>query len=78
MMKMLHSQFVNEHKVDSVSLHCRVSNQNAIDLYLKLYNYKSIKVIEEYYDDGEDALLMRVDNLSEQLSKNPDEKLENL
>ena len=75
MMKMLHEQFVNEHKVDSVSLHCRVSNQNAIDLYLKLYNYKSIKVIEGYYDDGEDALLMRVDNLSEQLHESPGQEL---
>lgn len=63
MMKMLHSQFVNVHNVNSVSLHCRMSNQRAINLYLNLYKYKCIREIKEYYEDGEDALLMRVDDL---------------
>lgn len=71
MMQMLHEQFVNVHNVDTVSLYCRVSNQNAINLYIKLYDYKGIKIIDEYYDDGENALLMRVDNLIERVRKEP-------
>jgi ribosomal protein S18 acetylase RimI-like enzyme len=63
MMKMLHAQFVNVHNVKSVSLHCRTSNEKAINLYLNLYKYKCIREIKEYYEDGEDAILMRVDDL---------------
>lgn len=69
MMKMLHAQFVNVHNVNSVSLHCRMSNERAINLYLNLYKYKFIKEIKEYYEDGEDALLMRVDDLKGEVSE---------
>jgi ribosomal protein S18 acetylase RimI-like enzyme len=46
-----------------------MSNERAINLYLNLYKYKFIKEIKEYYEDGEDALLMRVDDLKSEVSE---------
>lgn len=42
----------------SCSLHVRVSNEAAIKLYESL-NFNKIRIKEKYYEDGEDAYLMR-------------------
>ncbi len=42
----------------SCSLHVRVSNEAAINLYESL-NFNKIRVKEKYYADGENAYLMR-------------------
>lgn len=41
-------------------LEVRVSNEGAIDLYQKTFNFKKSRVIERYYRDGEDAYYMAV------------------
>lgn len=44
--------------VDEFVLEVRVSNQGAIDLYQKRFNFKKARVIEQYYRDGENAHYM--------------------
>ena len=53
LMKMLHSQLVNEHNIKSVTLHCRGSNLPAINLYVNSFKYRFVKELNQYYDDGE-------------------------
>lgn len=53
LMKMLHSQLVNEHNIKSVTLHCRESNLPAINLYVNSFKYRFVKELNQYYDDGE-------------------------
>jgi N-alpha-acetyltransferase 10/11 len=44
-----------------VSLHVRVSNQAAIHLYRDTLGFKTEKVENKYYADGEDAYCMKLD-----------------
>jgi N-alpha-acetyltransferase 10/11 len=44
-----------------VSLHVRVSNQAAIHLYRDTLSFKTEKVENKYYADGEDAYCMKLD-----------------
>lgn len=53
LMKMLHSQLVNEHGVNSVTLHCRSSNKAAVSMYVKSFQYNFVEELEGYYEDGE-------------------------
>jgi len=64
LMKALHSQLVNAHSVDQVSLHCRVSNVQAIRLYSSHFPYRCTNVVPSYYADGEHAWRMDCSNLS--------------
>jgi len=63
LMKKLHSQFLAEYKVKSVSLHCRISNTAAINLYFNTFKYRCVDELKRYYEDGETAWLMRLENL---------------
>jgi len=64
LMDMLHLQMMtDEVPVDTVSLHCRVSNAQAIRLYSGYYSYTCISVVPKYYEDAEDAWLMRLNGL---------------
>jgi ribosomal protein S18 acetylase RimI-like enzyme len=46
--------FINtEYKVKSVSLHCRVSNTAAINLYFNTFKYRCVDELKRYYEDGE-------------------------
>ncbi len=45
------------HNADSVFLEVRVSNKPAIRLYEK-FGFKKVRIIREYYRDGEDAYVM--------------------
>jgi len=51
------------HNADSVFLEVRVSNEPAIRLYEK-FGFKKVRIIREYYRDGEDAYVMvlKLDN----------------
>lgn len=51
--------------VDTVSLHCRVSNSQAIRLYSGFFPYACVSVVPKYYQDGEDAWFMRLTGLVE-------------
>lgn len=53
LMKLLHSQLVNEHDINSVTLHCRESNLAAINMYVKTFQYDFVEELDGYYDDGE-------------------------
>ena len=53
LMKMLHSQLVTEHNVNSVTLHCRESNLPAINLYVNSFKYRFVEELGGYYEDGE-------------------------
>lgn len=64
LMDMLHTEIANhESPVDTVSLHCRVSNAQAIRLYSGHFPYQCVSVVPEYYADREDAWLMRLSGL---------------
>jgi len=58
LMKKLHDQLYHLYGLDNVSLHCRVSNEAAIKLYSDCFDYKCVKKVDGYYDDGEDAWMM--------------------
>lgn len=53
-------QRVKEDGATEIFLEVRVSNNPAIDLY-KILGFKSVKVAEGYYRDGENAYLMVAD-----------------
>ena len=58
LMSKLHVEMKSTHCVESIRLHCRVSNTPAIKLYSNLFGYKFEKRISRYYADDEDAWLM--------------------
>mmetsp|Transcript_12913 Transcript_12913/g.19070 ORF Transcript_12913/g.19070 Transcript_12913/m.19070 type:complete len:207 (+) Transcript_12913:192-812(+) len=59
MMKALHAQMANRRKVDTVMLHVRMSNQPALRLYQHHLGYRQIDISRGYYQDGENAYVMR-------------------
>ena len=63
LMQTLHSQLVSAHGVDQVSLHCRVSNVQAIRLYSGFFPYRCTSVVPNYYADGEHAWRMDLNGL---------------
>lgn len=65
LMNQLHFQLREMHHVDEVDLHVRVSNDAAKRLYEQELGYAIHDVIPGYYQDGEDAYLMRKDLLKE-------------
>ena len=58
LMHQLHYHMENCYGVESVGLHVRVSNAPAAKLY-NAFGYKVAEVIPSYYQDGEDAYLMK-------------------
>jgi hypothetical protein len=58
LMDQLHHQMLLS-SVSSVGLHVRVSNKAAAHLYESTMGYHVSKVISKYYQDGEDAYLMK-------------------
>jgi ribosomal protein S18 acetylase RimI-like enzyme len=62
-MSSLHKNVDTAHGVRAVTLHCRCSNQAAINLYNKRFGYRCAERISRYYDDGEDAWLMMIDDV---------------
>ena len=64
LMENLHKQFLQTpYSVRTVTLHCRCSNEAAINLYSKSFGYRCAERIKQYYDDGEDAFFMVADDL---------------
>ena len=63
LMQGLHSQFDVTHNVRAVTLHCRCSNNAAIGLYGKRFGYRCAERLSGYYEDGEDAWLMLIDDV---------------
>ena len=49
---------VKDYGVSEYVLEVRVSNANAIRLYEVVHNYEKIKILTQYYRDGEDAFYM--------------------
>jgi len=73
LMDMLHTQMSivdsdSSSPVDTVSLHCRVSNTQAIRLYSGHFPYICVSIVPAYYEDNEDAWLMRLTGLQDFLS----------
>ena len=64
LMENLHKQFLGgTYSVRTVTLHCRCSNEAAINLYSNSFGYRCAERIKQYYDDGEDAFFMVADDL---------------
>ena len=64
LMENLHKQFLDTpYAVRTVTLHCRCSNEAAINLYSKSFGYRCAERIKQYYEDGEDAFFMVADDL---------------
>mmetsp|Transcript_17911 Transcript_17911/g.37449 ORF Transcript_17911/g.37449 Transcript_17911/m.37449 type:complete len:287 (-) Transcript_17911:318-1178(-) len=59
LMDQVHEQMRTQYDADDSSLHVRVSNTGAKKLYTETLNYDIVNVIDGYYQDGEDAYLMR-------------------
>ena len=59
-------QMRTQYDADDSSLHVRVSNTGAKKLYTETLNYDIVNVIDGYYQDGEDAYLMRANLKSAQ------------
>jgi ribosomal-protein-alanine N-acetyltransferase len=51
-------EIVKDFGVSEYVLEVRVSNAGAIRLYDKVFNYERIKILSQYYRDGEDAFYM--------------------
>lgn len=66
LMNQLHYEMKNCYNADAVGLHVRVSNEAATNLYVSSMGYKVDDVIPGYYQDGEDAYLMRKDFVSDE------------
>ncbi len=58
LMKTLHDSFIDQYSVEGVSLHVRQRNIEATSLYRHCFSYELQSVVKDYYDDGEDALLL--------------------
>mmetsp|Transcript_37854 Transcript_37854/g.55753 ORF Transcript_37854/g.55753 Transcript_37854/m.55753 type:complete len:370 (-) Transcript_37854:438-1547(-) len=61
LMDQLHYHLRECYQADAVGLHVRVSNTAASKLYRDGMGYDVEEIIREYYQDGEDAYLMRKD-----------------
>lgn len=61
LMVTLHQRMTKHHSAKSSSLHVRVSNDAAVRLYRDLLGYEIMKVVEGYYQDGENAYFMVAD-----------------
>jgi N-alpha-acetyltransferase 10/11 len=61
LMTRLHEEFIEHFDVNSVSLHCRVTNRAAISLYMKKLDYQCTDRVAKYYADSEDAWVMTCD-----------------
>jgi len=59
LMEQLHLHMRCRYSADAVGLHVRVSNSAATELYTRAMGYRIADVIRGYYQDGEDAFLMR-------------------
>jgi peptide alpha-N-acetyltransferase len=59
LMQSLHTQMLAVHNINEVSLHCRVSNAAAIHLYSEFFAYSCASRVAKYYEDTEDAFLMK-------------------
>ncbi|MCL7022180.1 hypothetical protein MKW94_026265 [Papaver nudicaule] len=59
LMTAVENAMVQEYGAEYVSLHVRKSNDAAVSLYTKTLGYKIKKTEDKYYDDGEDASVMR-------------------
>uniref|UniRef100_A0A7S1G113 N-acetyltransferase domain-containing protein n=2 Tax=Corethron hystrix TaxID=216773 RepID=A0A7S1G113_9STRA len=73
LMRQLHYNMQRSHSADGVGLHVRVSNVAATQLYSESMGYRVAGVIKGYYQDGEDAYLMRKDLLKTEQQKRFDE-----
>jgi ribosomal-protein-alanine N-acetyltransferase len=51
-------EIVKNYGISEYVLEVRVSNSGAIRLYDKVYGYEKIKILPQYYRDGEDAFYM--------------------
>lgn len=65
LMNQLHYEMRQFYNADAVGLHVRVSNDAATNLYGNGLGYKVHSVQPGYYQDGEDAYLMRKEFISE-------------
>lgn len=61
LMNQLHHEMNKFYQPNAVGLHVRVSNEAATKLYVDTLGYRVADVIAGYYQDGEDAYLMRRD-----------------
>lgn len=61
LMQSLHTQMLAVHSISEVSLHCRVSNLAAIKLYSEFFSYTCASRVPHYYEDAEDAWMMKSD-----------------
>ena len=68
LMEQLHYHMRHGYRADAVGLHVRVSNGAATRLYRDGMGYDVHDIIQNYYQDGEDAYFMRKDFASELLS----------
>jgi len=59
LMEQLHHHMKECYNADAVGLHVRVSNVAAKNLYVDSMGYVISEVIQSYYQDGEDAYLMK-------------------
>ena len=59
LMKQLHHNMSTCHKASQIGLHVRMSNKAATRLYCDKMSYEVADIIKEYYQDGEDAFLMK-------------------
>jgi N-alpha-acetyltransferase 10/11 len=67
----LHHHFAVNHRVDMVSLKCRVTNTAALKLYTECYPYRCAKRLPAYYQDDEDAWHLSLTGLQQLIkSKN--------
>lgn len=73
LMDMLHAQLAAQN-VDQISLHCRVGNAQAIRLYSAHYPYQCVRLLPLYYDDNEDAWLMRLTGLQKMVAADAQSK----
>lgn len=62
LMDRLHENFANDYNVDTVTLHVRANNIAAIKLYSTVFSYKFGQRLPRYYDDGEDAWFMTLND----------------
>lgn len=61
LMQMLHVQLREVYQLEEVSLNVRESNHAALFLYNNVLKYKTEKLDIEYYQDKENAFLMKKD-----------------
>mmetsp|Transcript_1170 Transcript_1170/g.1685 ORF Transcript_1170/g.1685 Transcript_1170/m.1685 type:complete len:345 (-) Transcript_1170:133-1167(-) len=59
LMKQLHYHMATYYRASHVSLHVRMSNRAATRLYCENMGYEVADIIRGYYQDGEDAFLMK-------------------